>query len=161
LADVVAGISNSPTGKGIIYANGAFSLLGHMAARFHGRPFNETVRERVLEPLGMERSSFKVEPLRPGVSPTAALKAPAEGRGSIRSWTGPQTPSSPAPELARFRRMVLRGGELDGSASSPRPSADRRFRLSTPELDRASDSVWVSRFVAAPSCDNGWPPLLV
>lgn len=144
LADVVAGMRQvRPAGKDIIYSNGAFSLLGHMAARFHGRPFSETARERVFEPLGMERSSFKVEPLAPGVAvPYGSYVKGGAGRkpaGSFRNWTGPAGALvTSALELARFGRMVLRGGELEGKhVLSPETLREATLvqALNHPDLD--------------------------
>lgn len=166
LADVVAGMRQiRPAGKGVIYSNGAFSLLGHMAARLHGRPFNETVRERVFEPLGMQRSSFKVEPLGPGVAvPYGSFLKGGAGRnpaGPLRNWSGPAGALvTSALELARFGRMVLCGGELEGKhVLSPETLSEAtRFQaLNHPELDEGLGlGFWVSRWRGrAVACHDG------
>lgn len=156
LADVIAGMRQvRPAGKGLIYSNGAFSLLGHMAARFHGRPFNETVRERVFEPLGMERSSFKVEPLGPGVAvPYGSIVKGGAGRkpaGPIRNWTGPAGALvTSALDLACLGRMVLRGGELNGRRLLSAETLDEAtgvHALNHPEMDEGIGlGFWVSRW---------------
>ena len=44
------------------YSNLAYILLGETVARVVGRPFEAHVRERILEPLGLTRTSFSPEP---------------------------------------------------------------------------------------------------
>lgn len=43
------------------YQNLMFMTAGYMAERIEGRSWEELVRERILEPLGMSRSNFSVE----------------------------------------------------------------------------------------------------
>jgi CubicO group peptidase (beta-lactamase class C family) len=44
------------------YTNIAFGLLGELVARKTGMPWFEAVRERILEPLGMSRTTYLPEP---------------------------------------------------------------------------------------------------
>jgi CubicO group peptidase (beta-lactamase class C family) len=44
------------------YSNLAYALLGHMVARVSGTPFHDYVRERLLEPIGLERTSWGPTP---------------------------------------------------------------------------------------------------
>lgn len=43
------------------YSNLGFGLLGHALARAAGQPFEELLRERILEPLGMDRTGYDLE----------------------------------------------------------------------------------------------------
>jgi CubicO group peptidase (beta-lactamase class C family) len=122
LAETVAGMhTRRAPGTPIVYANGAFNLLGYVIQRMKGRPFEEIVRDEVLAPLGMANSGFMSTPgRRPGVA-TAYGKLLGSGGG--RKPAGETkliaTPAgglvTSALELARFGQMVLRGGELDGT----------------------------------------------
>jgi CubicO group peptidase (beta-lactamase class C family) len=47
-----------PPGSVEKYSNLGFQLLGEVVARASGRPFHEFVLERILSPLGMDRSGF-------------------------------------------------------------------------------------------------------
>ena len=40
------------------YSNLAFALLGHVVARVSGKPFHDYVRERLIGPLGLERTTW-------------------------------------------------------------------------------------------------------
>lgn len=40
------------------YSNLAYSLLGHVVARLSGQPFHDYVRERLLGPVGLERTTW-------------------------------------------------------------------------------------------------------
>jgi CubicO group peptidase (beta-lactamase class C family) len=44
------------------YSNLAYGLLGEVVARLHGRPFPEVLAERVLDPLGLERTLLQPRP---------------------------------------------------------------------------------------------------
>lgn len=47
-----------PVGQQFHYSNLAYALLGEAVARVHGRTWWECVQERVLDPLGMARTSY-------------------------------------------------------------------------------------------------------
>lgn len=51
-----------PAGSTFHYTNVAFGLLGEVVTRLTGLPWFKAVRERVLEPLGMMRTSYLPEP---------------------------------------------------------------------------------------------------
>jgi CubicO group peptidase (beta-lactamase class C family) len=65
--EMLAGVARagkvSEPGRRWHYSNLAFALLGEVVARGSGRPWEVTVRERLLEPLGMDRTT--TEPVEP------------------------------------------------------------------------------------------------
>ncbi|MGL4554692.1 MAG: serine hydrolase [Gemmataceae bacterium] len=100
------------------YSNAGIGVVGHAVEKVVGRRFAPALREMLLDPLGMKASSFE---------PTAATRkhlAPAV------MWTyhGREFPAptfelgaspagcmySTAADQARFLRMLLNKGELDG-----------------------------------------------
>ena len=131
-------------GKRIVYSNGGFSLLGYLVERLNGTPFRDLVRERMLGPLGMMSSDFLLDPYGPGI---ATPYGPTPGLGgagrhpvrSIKNHTGPAGALlTTALELARFGRMVLREGELDGTrvlSGKTLEEATRIQALNHPALD--------------------------
>lgn len=144
LEDVVAGMRTiRAPGERIVYANGAFSLLGYLVGRLNGRPFEELVKERVLEPLGMSDSGFVVEPRMPRLAtPYGGTIIGGAGRKPapfIKIFAGPAGGlCTSALELARFGRMVLLGGELDGRRVFPRALLNSALDVHSrnhPELD--------------------------
>src|SRR3990172_1172772 len=122
LEDVVKGMRTvRGPGKRMVYSNGGFSLLGYLAQRLNGMPFRDLARERVLRSLGMPNSDFPLNPYGPGIATPygGTLGFGSAGRrpaSSIMNRTGPAAALlTSALELARFGRMVLGGGELDGA----------------------------------------------
>ena len=54
--------SCSPSGARFHYSNLAFALLGIVVERVSGLPYQDYVRERLFEPVGLTRVSFEPEP---------------------------------------------------------------------------------------------------
>lgn len=63
-----------PPGTCFNYSNEAYGLLQGIIERASGRPFLEYMQERILDPLGMERSTFRVADL-PRMAPVTELYA--------------------------------------------------------------------------------------
>ena len=115
-------------GSRFLYTTFTFDLLAEAIARELGRPFDEVLREEILDPLGMADTTFdlatcgtrrapielgswdgSLQPLPPGVSAEQAVA----GYASLRLAGGGLF--STAADLLRFGRAMLRGGELDGT----------------------------------------------
>lgn len=102
------------------YANPGFVIAGHLVERLSGKPYSEVVKARVLEPLGMTRSTFQ---------PTLAMTYPF----SVGHAGAPDQPAtvlrpmednaaiwpagflfSNTTDLARFAIAFMHGGRIDG-----------------------------------------------
>jgi CubicO group peptidase (beta-lactamase class C family) len=63
--ELVAGLSENDApfapGTTFHYTNVAYALLGETVARLRGKPWFDVVRERILDPLGMNRTSYLPE----------------------------------------------------------------------------------------------------
>lgn len=77
--------SVQPPGEGFRYSGGGYQILQQLLEDVTGRPFPELVRERVLDPLGMEQSRFE-HPLGPAHAPRAARGHDATGRRLPGGW---------------------------------------------------------------------------
>jgi len=101
-------------------------VLGYLVGKLSGRPFEEFLRTRIFEPLGMVDTDFFVPPAKH--ARLAACYAPAPSGGMLL-YDDParssyrQPPSlisgggglvSTAADYLRFCRMLLNGGSLDG-----------------------------------------------
>jgi CubicO group peptidase (beta-lactamase class C family) len=98
-----------------------------------GQPFDEFVRERILEPLGMTETVFGrpdrlkdrfaviyTESGSGGLVPNGALDAP----GMATRVLGGFSLSSTASDYARFAEMLVNDGELDGVRILSRKTVD-------------------------------------
>ena len=102
-------------------------VLGYLVGKVAGKPLDEVIEERILAPLGMKDTGFRVRPDQAGRlaacyqttpgggfalqdDPAASpyLKAPVmvSGGGGLVST---------AEDYLRFCRMLLQGGQLDGA----------------------------------------------
>ncbi len=114
-------------GSRFLYASFTFDLLAEAVARSLDRPFEDVLRDEVLDPLGMVDTTFHH-------ASAGDRRAPV----TLGDWDGTVLPASPAVggeqvvtafaslhlaggglwstahDLVRFGRAMLRGGELDG-----------------------------------------------
>ena len=117
-----------PPGQHADYSNYGVALLGALVAHVAGKPFEQVVDERLLQPLGMTHTTFR-EPLPaadPRRMPDALIRDPStpfrRERGAFKeepyehvAAIGPAGAlSTTAHDMTRWMRMLLRGGELDG-----------------------------------------------
>jgi serine-type D-Ala-D-Ala carboxypeptidase/endopeptidase len=115
------------------YSNYGMGLLGHLLARRAGRDYEQLVRERVLQPLGMRDTSITLgedqrrrlaTPYRAGLEPAQLWDLPAlAGAGALRSTardmlrfaaaalgTDPSAPLAEAFALSMRQRQQIEGG---------------------------------------------------
>lgn len=113
------------------YSNYSLAVIGEIIAKVSGSSFDDYLDQQVLAPLGMRKSSFREAadgmPDRADALPPALAEARAQG---YRYSGGMQKPNSrwwmhrgmapagslsaTAEDMARFMRLHLNGGELDG-----------------------------------------------
>jgi CubicO group peptidase (beta-lactamase class C family) len=110
-------------------------MLGEIARRLDGRPFDRFVRAEVLEPLGMDDSwigmpaerfrdyAGRIAPLWSTAGAAEAATERGEGSPSGHGWTREERVTRPSPggngrgpvrELARFYEAMLAGGARRG-----------------------------------------------
>jgi len=137
-------------GEAFAYTTGTFDLLGALASRLDGRSYPEALRARILEPLGMTDTTFDPRGM-PAERVVLPLAAPLPAGGTIDpalldAFIAFAMPGaglwSTAPDLLRFGRAMLRGGELDGAEILPEPFVRLMTREVTVDgLGRTGDPV--------------------
>jgi CubicO group peptidase (beta-lactamase class C family) len=135
-----------PVGSGFAYSNLGIDLAGYILERVEGRRFAELVGDTLLDPLGMDRSTFDRAAIRaddnraaPHVDyyPDPPLYEPVTAAGGLYAS---------ADDLARFLRFQLGRGTLDGRTVLGR-SALREMRTIPPPFagEQAGYALGVSR----------------
>ena len=105
-------------GERFFYLNEGYVLLGHVVSKVSGRPYEEYVRERILKPLGMERSYFSREEFDKDVDRATpyllieGVRRPSTYPFGISADGGL---ISNVMDLSRYLMMFLNRGELDGA----------------------------------------------
>ena len=103
-----------PVGSGYAYSNLGIDLAGYILERVEGKPFAEVMRDSLLEPLGMDHSTFDRAVIRATADravghvhpyPKPPLDVPMTAAGGLYAS---------AADLARFLRFELNGGSIDG-----------------------------------------------
>jgi CubicO group peptidase (beta-lactamase class C family) len=110
-----------PPGERLHYSH-ATEVLGFLAARVEGKPLGEVLKARIFDPLGMDDTSFWLEP---GKRDRLARLYQAAPEG-LKDVSFPHADTAPAYEAGggglistaddylKFARMLLGKGEVDG-----------------------------------------------
>ena len=115
-------------GKDYIYSDMSFAVLGEIVRAVSGKPLNEFAADELFQPLGMKDTTY-LPPAswKPRIAPTERTKDAKTGdstvlRGTVHDpraqklggFAGHAGVFGTADDLARYCRMLLNGGELDG-----------------------------------------------
>ncbi len=123
------------------YSDVNFILLGEIVCRVSGRPFDAYARQRIFAPLGLESTGFhppaewlaRIAPTEKdenGVLLRGVVHDPTARRmGGVAGHAGLFTSAA---DLARYGRMLLAGGELDGVRILQPASLEAARRVQTP-----------------------------
>jgi CubicO group peptidase (beta-lactamase class C family) len=118
-------------GQIISYANHNMALAGFLVESVSGLPFPDAVRQEITHPLAMERSGFGMEPalldeLAQGYvfSAGSYRRIPIDFRNEVPSGSFVTTGG----DMARFLRMLLNGGVLDGARILDRATIDSMMK---------------------------------
>lgn len=112
----------SKPGEKFAYSDVGFIVLGKLVEKVTGKTLDQFATEEVFKPLGMKDTGYKpAADLKPRIAPTEKRKGEWI-RGEVhdpRSYllggvAGHAGLFSTAQDLARFCRMILNKGELDG-----------------------------------------------
>lgn len=117
-----AGLATAP-GTTFLYSDTGFILLGELVRRVSGERLDRFVQKRFYAPLGMHHTAFRPpESWRPRIAPTQTANGGAPLRGVVHDGNarllagvaGHAGLFSTVDDLARFCRMLLWGGAVDG-----------------------------------------------
>ncbi len=143
-----------PPGRAFSYSNSGYALAGLALQERAARPFADVMKARVLEPLGMARTTFR--PTEAMTWPLAVGHRRRDGVTTVvrplpndaRLWPAGTLYSS-AQEMARFAIALLDGGRLDDRQALPAQAvkAITTAQASIPALSRHYGYGWeIDRF---------------
>ncbi|MDP6507595.1 MAG: serine hydrolase domain-containing protein [Chloroflexota bacterium] len=143
------------TGDRELYTDLGFLALGEIVARVAGVPLDEFARSEIFQPLGMTDTGYL--PNTDRRARCAATEDNADRGGVIvgavhdekahlmEGVAGHAGLFGTAADLARFGRMLLAGGSLDGNRTLSPESAATLLRNHTPHLRTARGLAWALR----------------
>ena len=112
-----------PPGVCVAYSNYNSDLAGYIVARVSGRPYDQYIQERILDPLGMAHTTAS-SPMPPDLRPLAsvgytyfdgAFQVHPDYMAQLASVPGAAIQAS-ATDMARFMIAHLRGGRYSDSS---------------------------------------------
>ena len=134
-------------GDGWRYSNMAFDALGDVIAKVSGTSFEEFVRANILEPLGMDRSSFIYPNIDEALRTTGHVGDPAQVSDVYpynRRHAPSSTLNSSVSQMTRWMLANLNRGELNGRRILRAESYDLLWTTTT---DPGSPQVGLSWFL--------------
>lgn len=113
----------SEPGEKFVYSDINFILLGEVVRRVSGKPLEVFAHEEIFEPLGMVDTGFlpppeKLDRIAPTQRTSSGMLRGVVHDPTSRAMGGVAGHAGlflTAQDLARFARMMLNGGELDGT----------------------------------------------
>jgi CubicO group peptidase (beta-lactamase class C family) len=148
LAEATLAVSQRPLefepGSRWSYSNSGIDTLGRVIEVVSGQSYESFLAQRIFEPLGMKDTTFR--PTKEQLSRLAAIYATKEGKLvlSPASVMGPPVGArhpipagglySTGADMARFYRMMLNGGTLDGKRILSEAGVKTMTRTQTGEL---------------------------
>lgn len=121
-------------GRVFVYSDVNFILLAEIVRRVSGASLDRFAHDEIYEPLGMDDTTFVPEPS-PRIAPTqredsSILRGVVHDPTARRMGgvTGHAGLFSTASDVARFLRMILNGGELNGTRIMSPGSVDLMTR---------------------------------
>ena len=145
-----------PVGTGYAYSNLGIDLAGFILERVEGKPFPEVVRESLLEPLGMGRSTFDRAAIRASGNRAVGHVEPYPAPPLYEPMTAAGGLYASARDLARFLRFQLNDGSIDGRVVLDRKWLDEMRTVPPPRAGAAAGyALGVVRHRW-----NTWPDLL-
>jgi CubicO group peptidase (beta-lactamase class C family) len=118
------------------YSNVGVGLLGHILALRAGKSYEQLLKERILDPLGM--NDTRVDPT-PGMKARMAQGFDAEGTPT-QSWSLPTLPGAGALKSTANDMLKFLAANLD-STSSPLARVLVRARTPQRDADRPGNSI--------------------
>ena len=134
--------SSGHSGYDYRYSDINFILLGEIIRRITGKPLSAFSHESIFEPLKMLDTSFGPAPAQAArIAPTTRMEDESILRGSVHDPTaramggeaGHAGLFTTAHDLARYSRMILNGGELDGTRVLQTETVELMSTVQTPE----------------------------
>ena len=128
-------------GERYSYSNEGYNLLGAITERVSGQPLPAFVRDRILAPCGMARSSLD---LRFTLSLPNVTRLHVREGGEVQAsanwfnpacWIAAGGLRSTATDLVRYFRMLASGGVLDGAQVVPTSVVARMTTAHAPKGD--------------------------
>ena len=148
LAEAIAAVSQSPLdfepGSRWSYCNSGIDTLGRVIEVVAGQSYEEFLKKRIFDPLSMKDTTFR--PTREQLKRLAGLYGSKGGKlvPTPNALLGPPAHSrhpipagglySTGADLARFYRMMLSGGELEGTRILSKEGARTMTGVQTGEL---------------------------
>lgn len=140
-----------------VYSNHGFALAGYLLEAVTDTPFARAMKERIFEPLGMQRTSFALRPeLERGLATGYGWRGangPPVSRAYVRTVPASMLRTTAA-DLTLWMRAILAGGVLDSARIlSPERSRQllRRQRGNHPDLPGRSYGMSEGRRFEPPS----------
>jgi CubicO group peptidase (beta-lactamase class C family) len=102
-----------PPGAMAVYCNDGFTLIERIVLAVTGQPYPAFVQSALLNPLGMARSGFALQPLPDGSFARGHIRRQRQGQEFVMGYATGGLCTTPG-DIMKLASMLLQGGEYDG-----------------------------------------------
>ncbi|MCO5356665.1 serine hydrolase domain-containing protein [Acidovorax kalamii] len=96
-----------------VYCNDGFTLVERIVLAITGQPYPAFVQSAILNPLGMARSGYTLQPLPAGSFAHGYIGDVRQGQEFVMGYATGGLCTTPG-DMMKLAAMLMRGGELDG-----------------------------------------------
>ena len=125
----------APAGSTVAYSNYGAALAGYVVQRLHGRPWEQLVRERIFQPLGMTRSTV-AQPVPPDLEPSLAstyrFGDPRPGPFRVTPLAPMGSLTATPADMGRLLALFLDRGVAGGGRVLDAATVEAMLRLQRP-----------------------------
>lgn len=115
------------------YSNAAIAVVGRIVEAVAGQPFEQYAQQKLLQPLGMEHSSFEQKRVVARHLADAWMRAPHKANFEAPTFALGTSPAgnlyASAADIGRFLSMVLSRGNLEGKQVVPRTVIEQMLQV--------------------------------
>lgn len=140
-----------------VYCNDGFTLIERIVLAVTGQTYPAFVQSALLNPLGMARSGYTLQPLPPGTFASGSINDAPQGQEFVMGYATGGLCTTPG-DMMKLAAMLIQGGEHDGQRIVSKTSVAEMGRIQNqgmhPGLTPTGSRAWAGTVRGTPA----WMP---
>ena len=132
-----------PPGAMAVYCNDGFTLIERIVLAVTGQTYPAFVQSALLNPLGMARSGYTLQPLPPGSFAPGSISDAPQGQEFVMGYATGGLCTTPG-DMMKLAAMLIQGGEHDGQRIVSKTSVAEMGRIQNQGMHPSLTPDWQS-----------------